>query len=64
MIVTEEFRETVLSIVSDMAQVHCVYIFCASSFQYESSLKKCPKVSGIYSDIESICNELENGVQD
>ena len=63
-IMSKEFSEVVVSIISDMSQVQDVYIFCESISPQENWLKECPKVSGIHADIKSMCDEIKKAVQD
>ena len=58
MIISGEFNPTLISIVLEIVQVSDVYILC------EKWSKNCPQVSGVYTDITSLCEVLKHVAQD
>jgi tetratricopeptide (TPR) repeat protein len=64
MVVSGQFSQTIISIVQDISQVNCVYIFRESNMPYEKLAKEWPKVAGVYADITSICEALKQAAHD
>jgi tetratricopeptide (TPR) repeat protein len=60
MIISGPFSQIILSIVQNIPQINSIYIYSENSAQYE----KTPKVVGVYTDITSICEVLEQAVKD
>ncbi len=63
MVISEEFSQTIIPIVQDISQVHCIFIFCKNNVPYEMPAKGLPKVKGEFKDITSICEGLKQAVQ-
>jgi tetratricopeptide (TPR) repeat protein len=63
-IISEEVSQSLISIVQDISQVYCVYIFCENNVLYEKLTKEWVKVKGVFTDIASICETLKQTVQD
>jgi tetratricopeptide (TPR) repeat protein len=60
MIISGPFSRTIISIIQDISQVSCIYIFSQNNMQHE----EWPKVSGVYTDITHICETLKQAIQD
>jgi tetratricopeptide (TPR) repeat protein len=63
-VISGEFSQPIISIVQDISQVNCVYIFSKNNVQYEKWAKEWPKVAGVYTDITPICEALRQDTQD
>ncbi len=59
MVISGEFSQPIISIVQDISQVNCIYIFSKNNVQHEKWVKEWPKVSGVYTDITQICETLK-----
>jgi hypothetical protein len=64
MIISAEFSQTIISIIQDIPQVSGIYIFRENNAQYKKWTKEWSKVSGVYTDITSICEALKQDTQD
>jgi tetratricopeptide (TPR) repeat protein len=62
-VISVEFSQPTISIVQNISQVNCVYIFSKNNVQYEKWAKEWPKVVGIYADITPICEALRQATQ-
>ncbi len=62
-IISGEFSQPIISIVQNISQVNCVYIFSKDNVQYEKWAKEWPKVAGVYADITPICEALRQATQ-
>jgi tetratricopeptide (TPR) repeat protein len=62
-VISGEFSENVISIIQDISQVHCVYIFYQNNVPYEKKKKKPVKMNGVFTDITSICKILKAAIQ-
>jgi tetratricopeptide (TPR) repeat protein len=62
-VISGEFNENVISIIQDIFQVHCVYIFHETNVPHEKQTKKLVKMNGVFTDITSICETLEKATQ-
>ena len=56
--------QTTVPLTHDIPQVNSFYIFCENKIQHEEWAKKWTKVSGVYTDIVSICAALKQATQD
>jgi hypothetical protein len=63
-VISGEFSQPIISIVQDISQVNCVYIFSKNNVQYEKWAKEWPKVAGVYADVTPICEALRQATQD
>jgi Tfp pilus assembly protein PilF len=63
-VISGEFSENVISIIQDISQVYCVYIFYENNVPYEKQTKKSVKMNGVFTDITSICETLKQAIQD
>jgi tetratricopeptide (TPR) repeat protein len=64
MIISEEFSEMIMPFIQDISQVTSVHIFCRNNTEHAKSVTKWPKINGVYSSIEPICEALKQAVQD
>jgi hypothetical protein len=63
-VISGELSPSIISIIEDISQVNCVYIFYESNVQHEKWTKEWPNVSHVYTDITSICQALKQAIQD
>jgi hypothetical protein len=63
-VISGEFSQPIISIVQNIFQVNCVYIFSTNNVQYEKWAKEWPKVAGVYTDITPICEALRQARRD
>jgi hypothetical protein len=63
-VISGEFSQPIVSIVQDISQVNCVYIFSNNNVQYEKWAKEWSKVAGVYTDITPISEALRQDTQD
>jgi tetratricopeptide (TPR) repeat protein len=63
LVISGEFSENVISIIQDISQVYCVYIFYENNVPCEKKTKKSVKMNGIFTDITSICETLKKDTQ-
>jgi tetratricopeptide (TPR) repeat protein len=63
-VISGEFSQPIISIVQNISQVNCVYIFSKNNVQYEKWAKEWPKVAGVYTDITPICEAIRQARQD
>jgi hypothetical protein len=64
MIMSKELSQQVISIIQDISQVSCVYIFHKDNVPYIEWVNKWTKVAGVYTDITSICEALKKAAHD
>ncbi len=64
MVISGEFSQIIFPIVQDIAQVSSVYILCENKVQFEQWAPQCSKIKGIYTDITSICETLQQAAHD
>jgi tetratricopeptide (TPR) repeat protein len=62
-IISGKFSQTIIPTIQDIPEVSCIYIFCDNNLQYEKSIKEWSKVSGVYTNISSICEALKQTTQ-
>ncbi len=60
LVISGEFSQPIISIVQNISQVNCVYIFSKNNVQYG----EWPKVAGVYTDITPICEALRQAIKD
>jgi len=58
MICSEEFGQTITSVIHNIAQINCVYILCKNTVPDEQWVKDWSTAGGVYTDITSICKAL------
>jgi tetratricopeptide (TPR) repeat protein len=63
-VISGEFSQPIISIVQNISQVNCVYIFSKTNVQYEKWAKEWPKVAGVYADITPICEAIRQARED
>ena len=63
-IISAEFRTTLISVLDNIDQVNSIYIFCENQFQHHKWHEESPKTCAISMDIVSIYDALKNTVQD
>ena len=59
MVVSGSLAQQILPRIHHMSQLTAVFIFCSDRSKYESLTKTYPKVHGISTDIDDICNSLK-----
>ena len=59
MIVSGSLGQQVVPDLEDMPQVQSIYIFCGNKAIHEEWASKMPKVKGIFTEIEPVCNALQ-----
>ncbi len=60
MVISGQFSRTTVPIVQDIPQISSIYIYCENNVQCE----EWPKVTGVYTDITSICEVLKQAIRD
>jgi hypothetical protein len=63
-VISGEFSQPIISIVQNISQVNCVYIFSENNVPYEKWAKEWPKVAGVYADITLICEAIRQARED
>src|SRR5271155_2540228 len=58
-VISGEFNPSIISIIQDIVQVSCIYIFCKNNVPHEKWAKEWPKVADVYTDIAPICEALK-----
>ena len=56
--------QIIVPLVHDIPQITTIYIFCGNKTHQEQWTKNGPKVQGVYTEIESICEALKQAAQD
>ncbi|CAF1430534.1 unnamed protein product, partial [Adineta ricciae] len=63
MLISGSLSQTIIPCVHHAPQLESVYIFCANKSKYEQWASDWPKIKGIFTDIESICEVLKRDAQ-
>jgi hypothetical protein len=63
LVVSETFRQTIISIVQDIRQVSSIYIFAVNNTNHKQLVKQCSKVKGVFTEITLVCKALKQAVQ-
>jgi hypothetical protein len=63
MMVFDALCQNIVPLVHDIAQLHAIFIFCENKTRHEKWIKEWPKIKGIFTEISSICQALEQAVQ-
>jgi hypothetical protein len=63
MIVSGTHEQFLVSCVHDIGQFDSIYIFCLNKFEHEQWKKEWSKVKGIVTQIDSVCESLEEAVR-
>ncbi|CAF0834047.1 unnamed protein product [Adineta ricciae] len=63
LIICESLGQYIIPCVHDISQIHSILIFGDTEKRQEQRVKKWHKVKGIFTDKESICNELKQIVR-
>jgi len=64
MITSGALTQTAVSVIDNMTQISGIYIFCGNEARHEKWAKEWPKVKGVFTDIQPICEALKNAAQD
>jgi tetratricopeptide (TPR) repeat protein len=64
MICSAALGQTIVPLVHDIPQINSIYIFSGNKTQHEQWTKEWSKVKGVYTDITSICQALNQTTQD
>lgn len=59
MIVSDALGQNIMILIHDIAQLNCIYVFCDSELIDQQWAKDWPKVKGIFIEIISICDSLQ-----
>ena len=62
-IVCGTLSKVIVSIVQDIRQISCIYIFCENKTRYEQWVLEYSKVEGVFTDFTMICEALKQAVQ-
>ncbi len=62
-VISGEFSGNIISIIQDISQVYCVYIFYKNNVPYEKQTMEPVKMNCIFTDITSICEALKKVTQ-
>ncbi|CAF3818168.1 unnamed protein product [Adineta steineri] len=63
MILSGAFGQQIISYIHDIPQLHSIYIFCGSKIKHEQWAKDWPKIKGVFTQIEPICDALKQTTQ-
>ena len=63
MIISGALGQHIMPRVHDLSQIDSIFIFCGNKTYHEGWTKNWPKIKGIYTEIESICNALKQAAQ-
>ncbi|CAF1434612.1 unnamed protein product [Adineta steineri] len=61
-ILSDTLGQATVPVIHDMTQVNTIYIFCENKTRHEQWTKQWPKIKGIFTDIQSICEVLKRAV--
>ncbi len=64
MVISGEFSQIILQIVEDISEVSFIYILCENKVQCEKWAQQCSKIRGVYTDITSLCEEINQAAHD
>ena len=64
MITSGALGQTAVPAIHNRKQVSVIYIFCENKAFHEKWAKEWPKVKGVFTDIQPICEALKNAAQD
>ena len=63
MLISGSLSQSIIPCIHQAPQLESVYIFCANKSKYEPWASEWPKIKGIFTDIESICEVLKRDAQ-
>jgi tetratricopeptide (TPR) repeat protein len=63
LIISELFEQHVVPLITDLAQIASIYIFCDDKLKHKQCAQQCRKVKGIFDQIEHICDALKCDVR-
>lgn len=63
MIVSGSLGQTIVADIRDLPQLDSIFVFCGNKSFHERWAQKCTKVKGVFTDIVSICKELQPAVR-
>ena len=63
MIISGADEHFLVSCVHDIGQLDSIYIFCSNKFEHEPWTKEWSKVKGVFTQIDSVCESLEEAVR-
>jgi tetratricopeptide (TPR) repeat protein len=64
MVISSEFSQIAVPIIQNISQVSSVYIFCENKVHFEKWAQQWSKIKGVYTDIASICEALQQDAHD
>ncbi|CAF3380844.1 unnamed protein product, partial [Rotaria sp. Silwood2] len=65
LIISGALTENVVPRAHDMSQIYAIYIFCRKRSKYEQwATKDFPKVSGVFTEIDSICTSVRQAARE
>jgi hypothetical protein len=63
MIISGSLGQHIISLINDMFQVDSIFIFCDSKKLHEQWTKEWAKIKGMFTEISSICEALNQAAQ-
>ena len=63
MIISGAFGQHIVPRVHELSQTDSIFIFCGNKTYREGWTKKWPKIKGVYTEIQPICNALKEAAQ-
>jgi tetratricopeptide (TPR) repeat protein len=64
LVISSEFSQIAVPIIQNISQVSSVYIFCENKVHVEKWAQQWSKIKGVYTDIASICEALQQDADD
>jgi hypothetical protein len=62
-IISSTLYQNMVPLIHDIAQLHSIFIFCENKTGYEKWTKEWSKIKGIFTEVSSLCEALEQLVQ-
>ncbi|CAM4937122.1 unnamed protein product [Rotaria socialis] len=62
LILPEAITKTVMPLIHDTPQLDSIYVFCLNNIKDEQWISKWKKIKGVFSDILSICDQLQRNI--
>jgi hypothetical protein len=63
MIVSGSLSQQLIPVIEKLTQLHSIYILCDDKAKYEEDAKQYKKLKGVFTQMESICDELRQDVR-
>ncbi|CAF3265506.1 unnamed protein product [Rotaria socialis] len=63
MIISGALGQQVISYIHDIQQLHSIYVFCGSKQKHEKWVKDWPKIKGVFTQIQQLCDSLKPAAQ-